>query len=220
MQATMFVYLPSFLYLSFFSHLVLSQLPPNQINAMTKVYDLLQNDTGSSFVWNGTDKTSTPCSWKGVSCNSDNSSLTKVTFSLFSISSSEFLPFICQIDTLESLDVSQNFLSSIPNEFITVCGGISGLKLLNFSGNKLEGFLPTFTGFGKLESLDFSFNDLKGKVDLQLDGLNSLKSLNLSSNMFNGSVPTSLGKFNLLEELHLSANSFEDCRGSISAGIR
>ncbi|KAL3353621.1 hypothetical protein AABB24_018375 [Solanum stoloniferum] len=209
MQATMFVYLPSILYLSFFSHLVLSQLPPNQINVMRSVYDLFQNDTGASFVWNGTDKASTPCSWKGVSCNSDNSSLTKVTFSLFSISSSEFLPFICQIDTLESIDVSQNFLSSIPNEFITVCGGISGLKLLNFSGNKLEGVLPTFTGYGKLESLDFSFNDLKGKVDLQLDGLNSLKSLNLSSNMFSGSVPTSLGKFNLLEELHLSANSFE-----------
>ncbi|KAG5575358.1 hypothetical protein H5410_055492 [Solanum commersonii] len=209
MQATMFVYLPSILYLSFFLHLVLSQLPPNQINAITKVYDLLQNDTGSSFAWNGIDRNSTPCSWKGISCKSNNSSLAKVTFSLFTISSSEFLTFICQIDTLESLDVSQNFLSSIPNEFITFCGGISGLKLLNFSGNKLEGFLPTFTGFRKLESLDFSYNNMYGKVDLQLDGLDTLKSLNLNTNQFAGSVPTSLGKFNLLEELHLSANSFE-----------
>ncbi|XP_049344919.1 leucine-rich repeat receptor-like tyrosine-protein kinase PXC3 [Solanum verrucosum] len=197
------------IFLSFSLQIVFSQLPPNQISVMRSVYDLFQNDTGASFVWNGTDKASTPCSWKGVSCNSDNSSLTKVTFSLFSISSSEFLPFICQIDTLESIDVSQNFLSSIPNEFITVCGGISGLKFLNFSGNKLEGFLPTFTGFGKLESLDFSYNKMNGKVDLQLDGLDSLKSLNLSTNQFSGSVPTSLGKFNLLEELHLSANSFE-----------
>ncbi|XP_004250590.3 leucine-rich repeat receptor-like tyrosine-protein kinase PXC3 [Solanum lycopersicum] len=204
-----YVYLSSILCLSFFLPLVFSQLATNQFNVMRSVYDLFQKDTGVSFVWNGTDKASTPCSWKEVSCNSDNSSITKVTFSLFSISSSEFLPFICQIDTLESLDVSQNFLSSILNEFITVCGGISGLKLLNFSGNRLEGFLPTFTGFGKLESLDFSFNNLKGKVDLQLNGLNSLKSLNLSSNRFNGSVPTSLGKFNLLEELHLSENAFQ-----------
>ncbi|CAN4119543.1 unnamed protein product [Withania somnifera] len=176
---------------------------------MKSVYDLLQNDTATSFVWNGTDKTSTPCSWKGVSCNSNNSSITKLSFPLFSISSSEFLPVVCKIDTLESLDVSQNHLSSIPNELVTSCGGISGLKLLNFSRNKLEGLLPTFTGFGKLESLDFSYNKLNGKVDLQLNGLSSLKSLNLSSNSFNGSVPTNLGKFGLLEELQLSANLFE-----------
>lgn len=197
------------IFLSFFFHLVLSQLPPNQINVMRSVYGLLQNDTSTSFVWSGTDRTSTPCSWKGISCNSDNSSITKVSFPLFSISSSEFLPVVCQIDTLESLDVSQNHLISIPNEFINSCGRISGLKLLNFSRNRLEGSLPTFTGFGKLESLDFSYNNLNGKVDLQLDGLNSLKSLNLSSNRFNGSVPNSLGKFNLLEELQLSANFFE-----------
>ncbi|KAJ8551271.1 hypothetical protein K7X08_000641 [Anisodus acutangulus] len=176
---------------------------------MTKVYDMLQNNTGTSFIWNETNKISTPCSWKGISCNSNNSSITKVSFPLFSISSSEFLPVICQISTLESLDVSQNHLSSIPNEFITSCGGISGLKLLNFSRNKLEGFLPTFTGFGKLGSLDFSHNTLSGKVELQLSGLNSLKSLHLGYNQFIGSVPTSLGKFNLLEELQLSENSFE-----------
>lgn len=197
------------IFLSFSLQTVFSQLPPNQINAMRSVFDLIQNDARASFVWIGTDRTSTPCSWKGVSCNSDNSSLTKIAFSLFSISSSDILPFICQIDTLESLDVSQNHLSSIPNGFITGCGRISGLKLLNFSRNKLEGFLPTFTGFGKLESLDFSYNNLSGKVDLQLDGLNSLKSLNLSSNRFSGSVPTSVGKFNLLEELQLFANLFE-----------
>ncbi|MCE0481616.1 hypothetical protein HAX54_039491 [Datura stramonium] len=176
---------------------------------MRRVYDLLQNDTGTSFVWNGTDRSSTPCSWKGISCNSNNSSITKISFPLFSISSSDFLPLICQIGTLESLDVSRNLLSSIPNGFITGCGGLSGLKLLNFSGNKLEGFLPTFTGFGKLESLDMSHNNLNGSVDLQLEGLNSLKNLNLSDNQFSGSIPTSLGKFNLLEELQLSANIFE-----------
>ncbi|XP_009623729.1 leucine-rich repeat receptor-like tyrosine-protein kinase PXC3 [Nicotiana tomentosiformis] len=197
------------IFLSFPLQLVFSQLPTDQINTMRKVYDMLQNDTATSFVWDRINKSSNPCSWKGISCNSNNSSITKVSFSLFSISSSDFLPVICQINTLESLDISQNHLSSIPSGFITGCGGISGLKLLNFSRNKLEGSLPTFTGFGKLDSLDFSHNKLNGKVDLQLGGLNLLKSLNLSYNNFSGSVPTSLGKFNLLEELQLSANSFQ-----------
>lgn len=201
-------YIVIFLY--FPLQLVFSQLPTDQINAMRKVYDMLQNDTATSFVWDRINKSSNPCSWKGISCNSnDNSSITNISFSLFSMSSSEVLPVICQINTLESLDISQNHLSSIPSGFITGCGGVTGLKLLNFSRNKLEGSLPNFTGFGKLESLDFSHNNLNGKVDLQLEGLDSLKSLKLSFNNFSGSVPTSLGKFNLLEELQLSANGFQ-----------
>ncbi|XP_075089013.1 uncharacterized protein LOC107780278 isoform X2 [Nicotiana tabacum] len=203
-----YVYLISVLYLSFFFHLVRSQLHTDQINTMRKIYDMLQNDTATSFVWDGINKSSNPCSWKGISCNSnDNSSITNISFSLFSISSSDFLPVICQINTLESLDVSQNNLSSLPDGFITGCGGLIGL---NFSRNRLEDSLPNFTGFGNLESLDFSHSNLNGKVDLQLDGLNSLKSLNLSFNNFSGSVPTSLGKFNLLEELQLSANVFQE----------
>ncbi|PHT99396.1 hypothetical protein BC332_31739 [Capsicum chinense] len=139
-------------------------MPPNQINSIRRVYDMFQKDTGTSFVWSGTDITSTPCSWEGISCNSNNSFITKISFS---ISSPDFLPIICQIETLESLDVSQNHLSSIPNGFITGCGGISSLKLLNFSRNRLEGALPTFTGFGKLVSLDFSHNNLTGKIAVE-----------------------------------------------------
>ncbi|KAJ8541642.1 hypothetical protein K7X08_002458 [Anisodus acutangulus] len=157
----------------------------------------LQPHVPNTSIWNGTDKTSTPCSWKA-----------------------EFLPVICQISTLESLDVSQNHLSSIPNEFNTSCGGISGLKLLNFSRNKLEGSLPTFTGFGKLESLDFSHNELNGKVELQLSGLNSLKSLNLSYNQFIGQFHTQIVKFGNLTLVDLSLNGlsgvFPDRLGELS----
>ncbi|KAK4352662.1 hypothetical protein RND71_028180 [Anisodus tanguticus] len=124
------------------------------------------------------------------------------------------------LGTLESLDVSQNHLSSIPNEFNTSCGGISGLKLLNFSRNKLEGSLPTFTGFGKLESLDFSHNKLNGKVELQLSGLNSLKSLNLSYNHFiannSGAVPQSLSNIKTLTLFAANQNGFI---GSIPIGL-
>ncbi|PHT99397.1 hypothetical protein BC332_31740 [Capsicum chinense] len=93
------------------------------------------------------------------------------------------------------------------------------------SRNKLGGVLPTFTGFGKLESLDFSYNNLNGKVELQLDGLNSLKSLNLSCefpsqvvnfanltlldlslNNISGVIPDRLGELSKLQVLILSAN--------------
>lgn len=199
---TLFVFL---LYL----RLVLSSvLSTDQVSTMNRVYEIFQNSTGSSFVWKDVGKDSSPCSWSGVSCSYDNSSIVRLSFQYFSISTSEFLPLLCKIDTLESLDVSNNQLSSIPDGFFTLCGGIRGLKLLNFSGNKLVGNLPAFSGFKMVESLDCSDNLFDGEIGLQLVEMDSLRSLNLSRNTFEGTVPTSLGKLNLLEELQLSFNNF------------
>ncbi|XP_027149510.1 leucine-rich repeat receptor-like protein kinase TDR isoform X2 [Coffea eugenioides] len=201
----------------FFFQLVFSQLPSKQIATMTNLYEMLQNNSGnSSFRWSNAKKDSNPCSWVGVSCSSSNSSVTELSLPLFSISSSEILPVICQIDSLESLDISNNHLSSIPYVFISSCGGISGLKLLNISRNELGGSLPTFNGFQKLEVLDLSRNSLMGNINLQFDGLDSLKSLNLSYNNFTGPLPINLGKNNLLQELQLSTNGFQ---GEIPVGL-
>lgn len=193
-----------------FINLVFSQLPSNQIATMTKLYEMLQNDSRNSpFPWSNVEKDSNPCSWMGVSCSSSNSSVTKLSLSMFSISSPEILPVVCQIDSLESLDLSNNHLSSIPGAFISACGVISGLKLLNFSRNNLTVSFPSFIGFQKLEALDLSRNSLMGSITVQLDGLDSLKSLNLSNNEFTGPLPTNLGKNNLLQELQLSFNHFQ-----------
>ncbi|XP_019177675.1 PREDICTED: leucine-rich repeat receptor-like tyrosine-protein kinase PXC3 [Ipomoea nil] len=193
----------------FFLPTVYSELPQDQKSIMVSLYDMIHNNTGTSFAWNGTNRGSDPCSWKGVSCSPNNSSITNISLHLFSISNPDTLPLLCGIKSLESLDVSGNQLSSIPGGFITGCGGMSGLKVLNFSSNLLEGPLSIFSGFGVLESLDLSMNSLSGNIDLQLDSLSSLKNLDLSSNKFGGHIPTSLGKSNALVELQLSANSFD-----------
>ncbi|KAL1561331.1 LRR receptor-like serine/threonine-protein kinase GSO2 [Salvia divinorum] len=188
---------------------VSSQLPPDQVSAMTRIYDIIQNNTAAaSFLWSNVLKTTNPCSWEGVGCTSDNSSVNTVSVKSSSISTSEFLPFVCNIPTLESLDVSNNQLSSIPEGFFTGCGGITGLRLLNFSVNSLSGPLPDFNGFPMLETLDFSRNILSGEVSMQLDGVGSLKTLNLGRNNFGGKIPTNLGNMNLLEEIQLSLNNF------------
>nr|GME05593.1 leucine-rich repeat receptor-like tyrosine-protein kinase PXC3 [Ipomoea batatas] len=193
----------------FFLPIVYSELPQDQKNIMGRLYDMIHDNTGTSFAWSGTNRGSDPCSWKGVFCSPNNSSITNITLHAFFISNPDTLSLLCEIKTLESLDVFGNQLSSIPDGFITGCGGISGLKVLNFSSNKLKGPLPIFSGFGLLESLDLSMNSLTGNIDLQLDMLSSLKNLDLSSNNFSGHIPTSLGKSNSLVELQLSANSFD-----------
>lgn len=185
-----------------------SELSTSQYATMLKLSRLLR-------FWD-VDKEPNPCSWKGVGCNFDNSSVTHIFLSGSSLSSDDFLPVVCQIDTLQSLDFSQNRLNRIPEQFIKDCGGISELRLLNFSSNRLVGSLPNLVGFKRLEILDFSFNLMSGSVGLQLDELVSLKCLNLSSNSFSGPVPTKIGRNNALEQLQLSKNKFQ---GTISEVI-
>ncbi|KAF8405799.1 hypothetical protein HHK36_007876 [Tetracentron sinense] len=180
----------------FFISMVFCQLPQNQIDAMTKL---------STFV---NERNPNPCSWRGVTCSKGNSSITHLSLSGLGLSSSDLLVDLCQIDTLQSLDLSNNRFTSIPDGFIRDCGEINGLKLLNFSKNRLSGSLPAFQGFGGLQFLDFSFNSLGGNIGFQFDGLVGLRSLNLSFNQFIGSVPTHLGKSLVLEGLQLSHNQF------------
>ncbi|XP_057973301.1 LRR receptor-like serine/threonine-protein kinase RGI5 [Malania oleifera] len=185
-----------------------SQPSTAQKGTMLKLFELLQNNTASS-PWSNLTKDTDPCWWKGVSCSSpNNQSIIGLSLSGFFLSNANILPIICEIESLQTLNLSNNLLSSIPDGFITGCGGIKGLKLLNFSRNRLSGNLPTFHGFDGLEVLDLCRNDFNGAIDLQLDGLVGLKSLNLSYNHFTGPIPTHLGKAMVLEQLELSTNFF------------
>ncbi|KAH7846816.1 hypothetical protein Vadar_018505 [Vaccinium darrowii] len=173
---------------------------------MINLYNLLRNNTLlSPFPWSST---TGPCSWKGVTCNSNNSSITELSFRSFYLSNSDILPVFCQIDTLESIDLSNNQLRSIPSEFMTGCGNLSRLRRLDIRWNRFSGSLPNFDGFLKLELLYLGHNMLSGTITLQMDGLVSLKTMSLGFNQFAGSIPTHLGKSMVLEELRLSNNQF------------
>ncbi|TYI65095.1 hypothetical protein E1A91_D09G133600v1 [Gossypium mustelinum] len=197
------IYGISFFFLFCIFPLVSGQLASNQSNTMITVSHQLANSS-----WN-VEKEHNPCLWEGVTCNAPhNDSILSLSLSGFGLSNSSFLPLLCQINSLQSLDFSSNLFNSIPVEFFNTCGEIDGLKSLNFSKNKLVGSLPTFQKFAGLESLDLSFNALNGSIDSQLNGLSALKSLNLSCNNFTGSVPSRLGKSRVLEQLELSMNRF------------
>ncbi|GLU06790.1 hypothetical protein SLE2022_237850 [Rubroshorea leprosula] len=163
----------------------------------------------SSSPWNVT-KEPNPCLWQGVKCSGrpNNSSIISLSLSGFGLSSSNFLSEVCKIDSLQSLNLSDNSLTSISDGFFDGCGGIKGLKVLDFSRNRLVGSLLAFQNFVGLEFLDLSFNNLSGEINSQLSQLASLKSLNLSFNRFSGSVPTQLGKSFVLQQLRLSNNTF------------
>ncbi|CAI9266688.1 unnamed protein product [Lactuca saligna] len=189
------------------------QLPSTQVTTMNKLRDLLQNNSNSK--WNSSQDSTNPCSWTGVSCAPNNSSVTSLSLCSFSISNDDdsWSSLVCDIETLQSLNLSSNQLTSIPQPIFSSCGG---LKALNFSNNNLNGPLPSFQGFRSLEVLDLSRNSFETSIDSQLNGLNGLKSLSLSGNKFTGSILTKLGNSTLLEELQLSFNYFV---GNIPDGI-
>ncbi|XP_058087904.1 LRR receptor-like serine/threonine-protein kinase GSO1 [Magnolia sinica] len=189
----------TFLLISFIP-LAISQLTQNQETAMKSLSVNL-----NSSLWNTTD--SNPCNWNRVNCTQN--SITHLNLSGLGLSTNPFLIEICQLDSLQSLDLSQNLLTSVPHAFFTACGERSNLKSLNLSMNMLNGSLPPLQGSVSLETLDLSFNFLGGNITSQLHDLVGIKSLNLSFNSFIGPIPHLLGKSMGLEELRLSGNYFE-----------
>ncbi|CAA6660395.1 unnamed protein product [Spirodela intermedia] len=149
--------------------------------------------------------TSDPCDWKGVTCSVESQrKVTHLSLSGLGQSDSKSLRLICELHSLESLNLAGNSFTNITDDFIRDCGKLPGLKVLNFSRNIISGSLPNFREFRALEILDFSYNLLKGSVSSK--GLGKLRSLNLS---FNGlsdfGSNESVGSLSL-KELSLSNN--------------
>ncbi|KAK1436461.1 hypothetical protein QVD17_02241 [Tagetes erecta] len=184
-----------------------SQLLSTQLTTMNNLNELIQTVTNNSK-W---DSSQNPCSWTGVFCTQNTLSITNLSLSSFSLSqivnASSWSSLVCQIETLQSLDLSNNHLTSIPPPLLSSC---TALKVLNFSNNKLTGLLPGFdTGLRSLEVLDLSRNSFDSvSIDSQFESLHNLKSLNISYNSFTGPVPVKLGESMLLQELQISMNSF------------
>ncbi|URD85543.1 LRR receptor-like serine threonine-protein kinase, partial [Musa troglodytarum] len=94
---------------------------------------------------------------------------------------------LCNLQTLELIDLSNNYLSgNIPEEL----GNLHGLRSLNLSKNYLIGQIPwSIGGMKQLEVLDLSRNNLSGAIPSDLAALNFLDHLNLSYNNLSGRIP-------------------------------
>ncbi|MYE47126.1 MAG: hypothetical protein F4X25_10390 [Chloroflexi bacterium] len=97
----------------------------------------------------------------------------------------------------------QGVAGSIPKEL----GGLTALRTLNLSWNKLLGAIPAELGsLTELRSLDLSRNRLTGGIPSALGGLTKLEHLTLSQNFLDGSIPAGLGGLANLEGLYLYQN--------------
>nr|KJB45925.1 hypothetical protein B456_007G338400 [Gossypium raimondii] len=92
----------------------------------------------------------------------------------------------CCLDSLESLDMTNNQLSGHLTDQL---GQFKNLSYLSLAQNKISGPIPSSIGdLSSLKFFDISENQLNGRIPLSIGELSSLKLFDVSENQLNGVV--------------------------------
>lgn len=117
---------------------------------------------------------------------------------------SEFPSILPKCKWLKTINISNNYLRSIPS---ALSRELYGLESLTLSHNLLESLPQEFDNLVNLKHLDLSFNQFR-MLPLSICGLNKLKHLNVSNNQITFLLPF-LTKFSLAF-LDVQNNPIED----------
>ncbi|KAK7347503.1 hypothetical protein VNO80_22035 [Phaseolus coccineus] len=167
-----------------------------------------------SWVINSTATTQTPCSWRGITCDSQGSvtiinlAYTGLAGTLQNLNFSVF-PNLLRLD----LKVN-NLTGSIPQNI----GVLSNLQFLDLSTNYLNGTLPlSIANLTQVFELDVSRNDISGVLDPALFpdgshtpkiGLIGIRNLLFQDTLLGGRIPNEIGNIRNLTLLALDGNNF------------
>ncbi|XP_061990725.1 leucine-rich repeat receptor-like protein kinase TDR [Rosa rugosa] len=144
------------------------------------------------------------CSWSGVKCNSNNSSVTSLDLSVKSLAGSiSGVNFSVFTDLLD-LNLSYNsFSGKLPLGMFT----LANLTSLDISRNNFSGQFPAgISGLDNLVVFDAFSNSFSGSLPAEVSQLRNLKVLNLAGSYFKGPIPLEYGNFQSLEFIHLAGN--------------
>lgn len=147
----------------------------------------------------------TACSWSGVSCNENSTSILGLDLSRKGLggelSGKQFSVF----KEVTILNLSANsFSGQLPVGIFN----LSGLATLDISRNNFSGHFPSgVSGLRDLVVLNAFSNSFSGPVPAELSQLEHLKVLNLAGSYFSGPIPSEFGSFKSLEFIHLAGNS-------------
>ncbi|KAK7341107.1 hypothetical protein VNO80_24031 [Phaseolus coccineus] len=167
-----------------------------------------------SWVINSTATTQTPCSWRGITCDSQgtvtiiNLAYTGLAGTLHNLNFSVF-PNLLRLDLKEN-----NLTASIPQNI----GVLSKLQFLDLSDNYLNGTLPlSIANLTQVFELDVSRNDISGVLDPALfpdgshtpkTGLIGIRNLLFQDTLLGGRIPNEIGNIRNLTLLALDGNNF------------
>ncbi|KAL4601399.1 hypothetical protein ACB092_11G270000 [Castanea dentata] len=122
--------------------------------------------------WNSTNKNSDCCDWDGVKCNNTTGRIIQLDLSWmmswsgedWCLNASLFLPF----EELQHLDLDDNQISRwVPNEGFERFSALRKLEMLYLAINHFNNnVLSSFSGISSLKLLDLSANKLNGSLHI------------------------------------------------------
>ncbi|KAM7505468.1 hypothetical protein LguiB_004372 [Lonicera macranthoides] len=144
------------------------------------------------------------CSWPGIGCGLNNSTVEKLDLSHRALQGNVTL--LSDLKSLRWLDLSYNYFhGSIPPSF----GNLFELEFLDLSSNKFGSSIPSELGkLRNLRSLNLSNNFLSGAIPDELEGLVKLHDFQIYTNFFNGTIPNWVGNLTNLRVFTAYENQF------------
>lgn len=112
--------------------------------------------------------------------------------------------WLARLQNLTELTVS-NVQVNASGPYV-ILGNLKKLKSVTISHANLTGYVPKHLNLN-LTHIDFSGNQLKGRIPSSINLLESLVFFNLSHNSLNGEIPTSFGDLISLKNVSLASNS-------------
>ncbi|XP_027356771.1 MDIS1-interacting receptor like kinase 2-like [Abrus precatorius] len=175
-----------------------------------------------SWITNVTATTQSPCSWPGITCDSQGSVIV-INLAYKGLEGTLQNLNLSAFPNLIRLDLKVNKLTgTIPQNI----GVLSKLKILDLSTNYLDGTLPlSMANLTQLYELDVSGNDIKGMLDPRFfpdgtdhpkTGLIAIRNLLFQDTSLGGTIPNEIGNLKYLTVLVLDGNNFH---GSIPPSI-
>ncbi|CDY27242.1 BnaA09g35600D [Brassica napus] len=192
------------LFLLFFTSL--AQAADPQTDSLLTLKSLLTENSNTLQDWslNSNTKPVPSCSWSGILCNQNSTSIISINLSSKSLSGAFPATLLSVFTDLLELNISDNsFSGPFPQEIFN----LTTLRSLDISLNNFSGPFPN--GASSLKSLTILnalSNSFSGSLPTDLPHLENLKVLNLAGSYFTGSIPAQYGSFKSLEFLHLGGN--------------
>ncbi|CDY53829.1 BnaA09g57210D [Brassica napus] len=214
----------------FFSLLVLSLfsiVSSDDLQVLLKIKSsLLDSNPDALDSWK---PTSNPCTFAGVTCNS-NRSVTEIDLSRRNLSGNFPFPFLCDLTSLEKLSLGFNSLSGpVPSDM----NNCTKLKYLDLGNNFFSGPFPDLSSLTHLQYLylnssafsgTFPWKSLQnakelltwlylsncsitGEIPPRIGDLTELRSLEISDSFLTGVIPPEIVKLNKLWRLEIYNNN-------------
>ncbi|KAK4757295.1 hypothetical protein SAY87_007422 [Trapa incisa] len=146
------------------------------------------------------------CSWSGITCNANETTLVSINLSGRNLGGSLSGKKLSFFRDLQHFNLSYNsFSGPLPAEIFN----LTELRTLDISRNNFSGEFPgkvSFLGMKSLVLIDAFSNSFSGHLPGNLPQAKALEVLNLAGSYFSGGIPPQYGRFESIRFIHLAGN--------------